>query len=79
MESMSNVPSYVSRDVPVYGGFKVEVCSIKFMAEVSIENLIVTDSQSDENFQLAQLLEHFRLNLKITGPGQVVVTVTPFR
>ena len=26
MESMSNVPNYVSRDVPAYGGFKVEVC-----------------------------------------------------
>ena len=25
MESMSNVPNYVSRDTPVYGGFKVEV------------------------------------------------------
>ena len=26
MESMSNVPNYIGRDMPAYGGFKVEVC-----------------------------------------------------
>ena len=30
MESMSNVPNYVSRDTPVYGGFKVEVGIFEF-------------------------------------------------